>query len=177
MEEEAPMYAKLVKLRYTWTAIALLIIIILISIWYSKPVDIYGLDSALEVEAIEVSLTKVHEGSTDTLENRTVTFQKGDEGFDEALDKMESLELIRPARNLMPLPLIKQSDRFEYVENYDYRIQIELEGGEDHLLTLVCDIDNWKYRKASYDADLPLKTTENTETAKNLGDFFWELSE
>lgn len=168
------MYAKLVKLRYAWTALALLVIIILISVWYSQPVDIYGLDSVLEVETIEVSLTKVHEGSTNDLENRTVTFQKGDEGFDEALDKVESLELVRPARNLMPLPLPKKSDRFDYVVDYDYRIRIDLEGAEDRVLTLVCDIDNWEYRKSSYDADLPLKATENTETAKNLGDFFWE---
>lgn len=168
------MYAKLVKLRYTWTALALLVIIILISLWYSQPVDIYGLDSVLEVETIEVSLTKVHEGSTDDLENRTVTFRKGNEGFNEALDKVESLELVRPARNLMPLPLPKQSDRFDFVVDYDYRIRIDLGGTEDRVLTLVCDIDNWEYRKSSYDADLPLKTTENTETAKNLGDFFWE---
>ena len=52
------MYAKLVKLRYAWTSIALLIIIILISVWYRQPVDIYGLDSVLEVETIHVSRSK-----------------------------------------------------------------------------------------------------------------------
>lgn len=172
------MYAKLVKLRYAWTSIALLIIIILISVWYRQPVDIYGLDSVLEVETIHVSLLQNREGvADDDLESRVVSFQKGDEGFDEALAKVETLELIRPARNLMPLPLPKKSSQDKVIEDYEYRIRIELEGAEDRCLTLVCDIDEWEYRKSSYDADLPLKATENTPDSKEFGDYFWELAE
>lgn len=172
------MYAKLVKLRYAWTSIALLIIIILISIWYRQPVDIYGLDSVLEVEEIHVSMVQVRDGIADKdLESRSVSFQRGDEGFDETLNKVETLELIRPARNLMPLPLPKKSNQDAVIEDYEYRIRIELEGAEDRCLTLTCDIDDWEYRKSSYDADLPLKTTENTPDSKELGDYFWELAE
>ena len=171
------MYAKLVKLRYAWTSIALLIIIILISVWYRQPVDIYGLDSVLEVETIHVSMAQVREGVADNdLESREVSFQKGDEGFDEALAKVETLEVIRPARNLMPLPLPKSSGQ-NVIEDYGYRIRIELEGAEDRVLTLACDIDDWEYRKSAYDADLPLKTTENTPDPKEFGDYFWNLAE
>ena len=171
------MYAKLVKLRYTWTALALLVVIILISLWYRQPVDIYGLDSNMQAQTINISLTQLREDTTEEeFESRSLSFQKGDEGFDEALDKVESLELIRPARNLMPLPLPKKSDR-TVTGDYDYRIRIELEGTEDRCLTLVCDLDAWEYRKSSYDADLPLKTTENTESSRSLGDFFWEMAQ
>lgn len=177
------MYAKLVKLRYTWTAMALLVIIILISLWYRQPVNVYGLDSTLQAETIHVSLTQVLENAEegDVPETRSATFQKGDENFDKALEKLESLELIRPARNLMPLPLPKHSDDPKVIDGHDYRIRIEVEGqteeAEAKVLTIICDMNDWDYRKSSYDADLPLKTTENTESAKSLGDFFWELAE
>ena len=176
------MYAKLVKLRYTWTAIALLIIIILISLWYRQPVGLYGLDSTMQAETIHVSVTRILEGAEEEEPTvRSATFQKGEEGFDEALEKVESLELVRPARNLMPLPLPKKSDEPRVIEDHDYLIWIQVEGqaedGEEKVLTLVCDMNDWEYRKSSYDADLPLKTTENTESSKSLGDFFWELAE
>ena len=61
------MYAKFVKLRYTWTAIALLIIIALIGIWYTQPTNVQGLDSTLEVESIQIALTQVREGVSDDL--------------------------------------------------------------------------------------------------------------
>ena len=172
------MYAKLVKLRYTWTAIALLIIIILISLWYRQPVGLYGLDSTMQAETIHVSVTRILEGAEEEEpEICSVTFQKGEEGFDKALEKVESLELVRPARNLMPLPLPKKSDEPKVIEDHDYLIWIQLEGTEDRTLTLVCDMNDWEYRKSSYDADMPLKTTENTESSKSLGDFFWELAQ
>ena len=173
------MYAKLVKLRYTWTAITLLIIIILISLWYRQPVGLYGLDSTMQAETIHVSLTQVLEEAAEgeVPETRSAAFRKGEEGFDEALEKLESLELIRPARNLMPLPLPKKSDDPKVIDGHDYRIRVEVEGAEDRTLTLICDMNDWEYRKSSYDADLPLKTTENTESSQSLGDFFWELTE
>ena len=173
------MYATLVKLRYAWTSIALLIVIILISLWYRQPVNLYGLDSNLQAQTIHVYVTQVPEGAPEgeVHETRTASFREGEENFDEALAKLESLELVRPARNLMPLPLPKKSDAPKDIDGHDYRLRIEIEGPEDRTLALICDMNDWEYRKSSYDADMPLKTTENTETSKNLGDFFWELAE
>ena len=50
------MYGKLVKLRYTWTAIAFVIIFTLVGIWYTQDTDIYGLDTNLYVESISVTV-------------------------------------------------------------------------------------------------------------------------
>ena len=59
------MYAKLVKLRYTWTAIAFAIIFTLVGFWYTQDTDIYGLDAKLEVEAISVTVTHSGNGEND----------------------------------------------------------------------------------------------------------------
>lgn len=172
------MYAKFVKLRYTWTAIALLIIIALIGIWYTQPTNVQGLDSTLEVESIQIALTQVREGvPNEQLESRTLALQKGDEDFEEVLTTLQSLELKRPFRNLMPaFPFLNGTREPGPFTDHAYRFRIELIGAGDRFMNLTCNIDQWEYRKSSYDADLPLKATENTEDPTVLGDFLWDLA-
>lgn len=172
------MYAKLVKLRYTWTAIALLVIIVLIGIWYTQPITVQGLDSIMDVETLHISITQLQEGQPDDqAETRSVTLQKGDEAFEETLSTIQSLELKRPFKNLMPaFPFLNGTREPGAFTDHAYRFRIELIGAEDRFMNLTCNIDQWEYRKSSYDADLPLNTTENTEDPTVLGDFLWELA-
>ena len=174
------MYAKLVKLRYTWTAIAFAIIFTLIGIWYTQPTDIYGLDQNLNIDKITVSLIRTEDGlADDDLEDRSVTFQRGEAGFDEALSRVEALEFKRPFKNLIPeIPFLKKADKVKVIEDYEYHIYIHLakEGSDVWDLILTGNFDEWEYRKDSFDQNYPLNVTANTESIKNLGDYFWELA-
>ena len=173
------MYATFVKLRYAWTAIAFAIIIIGIGIWYTQPTDIYGLDTNLYVEAIQISLTQTRDSlDEDGLESRSVSFRQGEEGFGEALSRVEAMEFKRPFKNLLPeLPFLKKQPKVKAIEDYEYHLTVELFGPEDRTLTLRCHIDEWEYRKSVYDGDLPLKVTANTESPRSFGDHFWEMAQ
>ena len=168
------MYATLVKMRYAWTAIAFAVIFTAIGIWYTQPVDIYGLDSVLKVETISVSVTQA---VNDKNETRSVSFAQGEDSFDTVLERVEAMEFRRPFKNLI-LPSLKKEDLSvdRLLEDGEYCIRVELSGPDDRALTVVCDTDKWEYRKSVYDDDLPLKVTEKTESPKVLSDYFWELA-
>lgn len=170
------MYAKLVKLRYTWTAIAFVIIFTLVGIWYTQPVDIYGLDTNLVVESISVTVT--HSG-TEGNEVRTLDLTSEDAAFGEVLAKMESMTFKRPFKTLLyDSSLLKRELPPEdpRLPEGVFQFRVELCGPEDRMLTIMWDKDCWEYRKSSYDADLPMKAPQQTETPDSINEFLWEIA-
>ena len=174
------MYATLVKMRYAWTAIAFAVIFTAIGIWYTQPVDVYGLDQNLSIDRINISLIRSEAGmADDDLQDRSVTFERGEEGFDDALARVEALEFKRPFKNLMPtIPFLQKEHTVKTIEDYEYHIYVHLaaEGSEVWDLTLSGFFDEWEYRKDTFDQDYPLNVTKNTESMKSFGDHFWEMA-
>lgn len=170
------MYGKLVKLRYTWTAIAFLIIFTLVGIWYTQDTDIYGLDAKLEVEAI--SVTVVHAGD-ERNEFRTMELTEEDAAFHEVLAKMESMTFKRPFKNLLyDSSILKREPPTEDPRLAEgvFQFGVKLSGPETQTLNIVWDRDHWEYRKSAYDADLPLKVPAQAETPDTLNEFLWNLA-
>ena len=171
------MYAKLVKLRYTWTAIAFAIIFTLVGIWYTQDTDIYGLDAKLEVEAISVTVT--HSGEEDN-EVRTVALTPEDAAYDEVLSRLEGMTFKRPFKNLLyDSSILKRELPPEdpILPEGVFQLRVELSGPPEQVLTLMWDKDHWEYRKSSYDADLPLNVPAQAETQDTLNEFFWEIAQ
>ena len=171
------MYAKLVKLRYTWTAIAFAIIFTLIGIWYTQPTDIYGLDAKLEVESIAVTVTRSGDGENEV---RSLDLTADSPAFGEVLEKLERMTFNRPFKNLLyDSSILKRELPPEdpLLPEGVFHIRVELCGPADRMLTIMWDKDHWEYRKSSYDADLPLKAPKQTETPESLNEYFWEISE
>ena len=171
------MYGKLVKLRYTWTAIAFVIIFTLVGLWYTQDTDIYGLDTNLYVESISVTVT--HSGNGEN-EVRSVELTSGDEAFGEVLGKLEGMTLKRHFKTLLyDSSILKREPPPEdpILPDGVFQIRVELCGPEDRSLTLMWDKDHWEYRKSSYDADLPLNVPAQAENQDTLNEFLWEIAQ
>ena len=171
------MYAKLVKLRYTWTAIAFAIIFTLVGFWYTQDTDIYGLDAKLEPEAI--SVTVIHSGDGEN-EVRTMDLTAEDAAFDEVLAKLEGMTFKRPFKNLLyDSSILKREPPPEdpILPEGVFQFRVELSGPPEQVLTLMWDKDHWEYRKSSYDADLPLNVPAQAETQDTLNEYFWEIAQ
>ena len=171
------MYAKLVKLRYTWTAIAFAIIFTLVGFWYTQDTDIYGLDAKLEVEAISVTVSHSVDGKN---EHRTVELTPEDAAYGEVLSRLEGMTFKRPFKNLLyDSSILKRELPPEdpILPEGVFQFRVELSGPPEQVLTLMWDKDHWEYRKSSYDADLPLKVPAQAETQDTLNEFFWEIAQ
>ena len=170
------MYGKLVKLRYTWTAIAFVIIFTLVGIWYTQDTDIYGLDTNLYVESISVTVGHSVDGKN---EFRSVELTSGDAAFGEVLSKMEGMTFKRHFKTLLyDSSILKREPPTgdPLIPEGQFEFGVKLCGPEDRSLTIMWAKDHWEYRKSSYDADLPLKAPQQTETADSLNEFFWEIA-
>ena len=171
------MYGKLVKLRYTWTAIAFVIIFTLVGIWYTQDTDIYGLDTNLYVESISVTVTHSGNGENDV---RSVELTSGDAAFGEVLGKLEGMTFKRHFKTLLyDSSILKRELPPEdpILPDGVFQFRVELRGAEDRSLAIMWDKDHWEYRKSAYDADLPLKAPQQTESADSLNEFFWEIAQ
>ena len=171
------MYAKLVKLRYTWTAIAFAIIFTLVGFWYTQDTDIYGLDAKLEVEAISVTVSHSVDGKN---EHRTVDLTPEDAAYDEVLSRLEGMTFKRPFKNLLyDSSILKREPPTEdpILPEGVFQLRVELSGPPEQVLTLMWDEDHWEYRKSSYDADLPLNVPAQAENQDTLNEFFWEIAQ
>jgi hypothetical protein len=171
------MYAKLVKLRYTWTAIAFAIIFTLVGIWYTQDTDIYGLDAKLEVEAISVTVIHAGDGKN---EHRTVELAPEDAAYGEVLSRLEGMTFKRPFKNLLyDSSILKRELPPEdpILPEGVFQLRVELSGPPEQVLTLMWDKDHWEYRKSSYDADLPLNVPAQAETQDTLNEYFWEIAQ
>ena len=171
------MYAKLVKLRYTWTACAFVVIFTLVGLWYTQDTDIYGLDTTLSVESI--SITVAHAGS-DGNEVRSVELTSEDAAFGEVLNKLEGMTFKRLFKTLLyDSSLLKRELPPEDPTLAEglFRFRVELHSSADRMLTLMWEKDHWEYRKSAYDADLPLKAPAQAETPESLNEFLWEIAQ
>jgi hypothetical protein len=171
------MYAKLVKLRYTWTAIAFAIIFTLVGIWYTQDTDIYGLDAKLEVEAISVTVTRSGDGDNDV---RSLELTGEDAAYSEVLSKLEGMTFKRPFKNLLyDSSILKRELPPEdpTLPEGVFQLRVELSGPPEQVLTIMWDKDHWEYRKSSYDADLPLNVPAQAETQDTLNEYFLEIAQ
>ena len=171
------MYAKLVKLRYTWTAIAFAIIFTLVGFWYTQDTDIYGLDAKLEVEAISVTVSHSVDGKN---EHRTVELTPEDAAYGEVLSRLEGMTFKRPFKNLLyDSSILKRELPPEdpILPEGVFQLRVELSGPPEQVLTLMWDEDHWEYRKSSYDADLPLNVPAQAENQDTLNEFLWEIAQ
>ena len=171
------MYAKLVKLRYTWTAIAFAIIFTLVGFWYTQDTDIYGLDAKLEVEAISVTVSHSVDGKN---EHRSVELTPEDAAYGEVLSRLEGMTFKRPFKNLLyDSSILKRELPPEdpILPEGVFQLRVELSGPPEQVLTLMWDEDHWEYRKSSYDADLPLNVPAQAETQDTLNEYFWEIAQ
>ena len=171
------MYAKLVKLRYTWTAIAFAIIFTLVGFWYTQDTDIYGLDAKLEVEAISITVTHAGDGDNDV---RSLELTEEDAAYDEVLSKLEGITFKRPFKNLLyDSSILKRELPPEdpILPEGVFQFRVELSGPPEQVLTLMWDKDHWEYRKSSYEADLPLNVPAQAENQDTLNEFLWEIAQ
>lgn len=95
--------------------------------WYYRPADVHTLSPDLAPVLIDISILR--NGGGGDLQNSHLRYEKGDEGFEEALAEIEALRFRRPPTNLLfqALPFLTElGPRVYSIDSYDYHIYIGL---------------------------------------------------
>lgn len=89
----------MIRLKSHWKPLAAVLALILWTVWYSRPVDIYGLGIG-ELEAVNVRIS-YNEPGVGEQEARSIGLRPGDPLWWTVLDELEALRFRRPPWNLV----------------------------------------------------------------------------
>lgn len=157
----------------------LIAVIAVACLWYFRPVDIYELAPGMEVD--KISATLIRNGGA-SLEDRTFYMERGEEGFEDMLSRMEELRFRRPPTNLLlyPFPFLEGifDPKVDVIEDHEYQLSITLLGEDGFwYLDLYCDVDRWDYINFERRGLFSLVGTGETKNSKVLGDELWAMAE
>ena len=156
-------------------------VLVISGLWYYRPVDIYELAPGMEVD--KISATLICNGGGASLEERSFYLERGEEGFEDMLSRMEELRFRRPPTNflLYPFPFLEGlfDPKVQVIEDYEYHICIALTGEYTDVwnLHLDCDFDRWDYIDFDRYIQLSLVGSGETKNPKALGDELWAMAE
>lgn len=164
-------------------AIAVLAVVLVLTMWYKRSLNIWEVTGVTEPEALSISVTFV-DGTADT-EQRELTLSAGDEGFDALLARLEKIQFRRPPTNLIRIVLPFLSDWStgeKDLEEEDFTsLVISLEqsvpDGDPVRGYVEFFVDQWSYRDFDRDLTLNLVVTDSKATGQALCAELWEMAQ
>lgn len=164
-------------------AMAVLAVVLVLTMWYKRPLNIWEVTGVAEPEEISISITFV-DGTAD-MEQRELTLSAGDEGFDALLERLEEIQFRRPPTNLIRIALPFLSDwstgEKELEEDDFTSLVISLHqpvpDGDRVRGYVEFFVDQWSYRDFDRDVTLDLAVTDSKETGQALCAELWEKAQ
>ena len=169
------------KLFYA-AAFTLLIVALVLTLWYKRPLDIRQITGITDPE--EISVTILRRDADRTLEQRELTLSAGEEGFDALLERLEEIQFRRPPTNLIRelLPFLPENTGTKEVEDGDFQnlyllLSAPTESGEWVSGQVSFWVDQWQYRDFDRDVNLDLAVSDSKETGQALCAELWEKAQ
>lgn len=163
-------------------AMAVLAVVLVLTMWYKRPLDIRQLTGITEPEEISVTILR-RNGDMDP-EERELILSAGDEGFDTLLERLEEIEFRRPPTNLirMALPFLPESTNAKEAEDGEFQnlyllLSAPTESGEWVGGLVTFEVDQWQYADFDREATLDLAVTDSKETGQALCAELWEMAQ
>ena len=165
------------------TAIAVLVAVLILGLWYKQPKTIREITGIAEPDDIHISITLLDENLN--AEQRELTLSAGDEGFDALMAQLDQLEFRRPPTNLLriALPFLGDADSGEkdWEEGDFYRMDVAFSSSDWEGPTAPSEVsfwvDQWSYWDYEHDLTLPLAVVDGKETGQALCAQLWEISQ
>lgn len=166
------------------TAIAVLVAVLILGLWYKQPKTIREITGVAEPETVTVIIQQRNVMLAD-IDLRKLTLSAGDEGFDALMAQLDGLEFRRPPTNLlrMALPFLGDADSGEkdWEEGDFYRMDVTFSSSDWEGPTAPSYVsfwvDQWSYRDYEHDLTLPLAVVDGKETGQALCAQLWEISQ
>lgn len=165
------------------TAIAVLVAVLILGLWYKQPKTIREITGIAEPETVTVTIER--RDASQGADLRELTLSAGDEGFDALMAQLDELEFRRPPTNLLRIALPFLGDFEESSQELDdgdfQHLVISLsqpsEGGERIQSYVNFFVSQWSYRDYEHDLTLPLAVVDGKETGQALCAQLWEISQ
>lgn len=166
------------------TAIAVLVAVLILGLWYKQPKTIREITGVAEPETVTVIIQQRNVMLAD-IDLRKLTLSAGDEGFDALMAQLDELEFRRPPTNLLriALPFLGDADSGEkdWEEGDFYRMDVTFSSSDWEGPTAPSYVsfwvDQWSYRDYEHDLTLPLAVVDGKETGQALCAQLWEISQ
>ena len=173
------------KLYYI-AVMAVLAVVLVLTLWYKRPLNIREITGVAEPEEISVFLFR-RNGDTD-LEERVLHLSAGGEGFEALLARLEEIRFRRPPTNLIRIVLPFSGLPGTYAEDAkeaeDGEFQSLLlflsgtdESGESVSGKVTFEVDQWQYRNFDREVTLNLAVVDSKATGQALCAELWEISQ
>lgn len=165
-------------------AMAVLAVVLVLTLWYKRPLDLREITGVAEPEAVSVFLSR-RDGDTD-VEERSLSLLAGDEGFDALLARLEEVQFRRPPTNLIriaiPLSGLSENTVTKEAEVGEFQsLTLSLSGtaesGESVQGKITFDVDQWQYWNFDREVALDLAVTDSKETGQALCAELWEKAQ
>ena len=157
-----------------WISPILLVLLLLVGLWYYRPVTLDILYSDLDPAGISVSVMRL---SGDDFER--AHFNLTDASSPEAselLDQLNALSIRRPPTNLL-LQILTPTTSGRQVQDGDYNYVIHIFGQDGGWVALQFFIDAWEYDTPRQSQYLSCRVSGGADSGRALGDYLWELSQ
>lgn len=151
--------------------LAVILVLLVFSFWYMRPVTIYDMEEGLQPHGIAITVIRV--GTEPEMEKYDLFVQEGDAGFDEILQQIAALRFSRYPTNVL-LQFFPEWEEFgpsvTAIHGYDYHIDIAVKGrtSEAWNVRLHYDLGKWRYHDLEHDMFLPMRSIG--QSGKEIGD-------
>lgn len=164
-------------------AIAVLVAVLILGLWYKQPKTIREITGLAEPETVTVTIQR--RDASQGVDLRELTLSAGDEGFDALMDQLDELEFRRPPTNLLriALPFLGDADSGEKESEPGdfYRMDVTFSSSDWEGPTAPSQVsfwvDQWYYRDFSRQQTLPLAMVDGKEIGQDLCAQLWEMSQ
>ena len=165
------------------TAIAVLVAVLILGLWYKQPKTIREITGVAEPETVTVIIQQRNVMLAD-IDLRKLTLSAGDEGFDALMAQLDALEFRRPPTNLLriALPFLGSAAQGKTLEEGDFHhmyitLSTSAQGEPWPSGEVSFWVDQWSYRDFEHDLTLPLAVVDGKETGQALCAQLWEISQ
>lgn len=164
-------------------AIVLLVAVLILGLWYKRPLGIRDITGVAEPETVTVSVER--RNASLGVDRRELTLSAGDEGFDALLSQLDTLEFRRPPINLlrMALPFLGDADSGskDWEDGDFYRMDVAFSSSDWEGPTAPSQVsfwvDQWSYWDYEHGLTLPLAMVDGKATGQDLCAQLWEISQ
>lgn len=163
-------------------AMAVLAVVLVLTLWYKRPLDIREVTGVAEPETLSVTILR-RNGDTEP-EQRELILSAGDEGFDALMARLDELEFRRPPTNLIriALPFLPENTDAKEAEDGDFQnlyllLSAPTESGEWVSGQVSFWVDQWQYRDFDREVMLDLAVTDSEATGQALCAELWEMAQ
>lgn len=151
--------------------LVVLLVLLIFSVWYMRPITIYDLEQDFHPRAIAVSVTRV--GTEPEVEQYSLFVQEGEAGFDEMLRQIADLRFSRYPTNVLLqfFPGVQKSGpSVTAIKGYDYHIDLAIQGPDEGEwpVRLQYDMGRWHSCDLERGSFLPIRSVG--QSGKEIGD-------